>query len=739
MVGPAMARTAPSVCGTERGNWREALALHRALERRMAAENTRLALSAQAAATTQSAAQDFGEIAVMDDSGGVIARRNPFSLAARTLSFVPSDAAASRYRYELGTAPYDTAAESGGIPLQNLGDDDSRSIDLPFDFPYFGRAFRGAFVQSDGNVTFDAPEAATAARSLGRLASGPPRLAPLFSDLDPTQPGCDIRVWSSADRVVITWRNVPEYQQYGIGARQLVQLTLWPDGRITFNLAQVSISEAVVGISPGYLSGHTEIVSFDEPSTQDFDSTVAERFGTTENIDMVRTAQRFYETHEDAYDYLVVFNTAGIPAASGALAYESTVRSMRQGIGDTPVDTGSAYGSPYRLQAVLNMGPLNQYPRDPYTRVGARGAITGDTTMSLIGHETGHLFLALASIRDPGNPNARPMLGTQLAHWSFNFNSEASLLEGNRIQDNGPGILNRFLTIGTVEGYSPLDQYLMGLRGPYEVPSTFLVRNSSVSASAFPQVNVVIRGDRQDITIDDIIAAEGRRVPDDTVSQRLFRFAFILIVPSGSEGTSADAVQQLETYRAEFENYYHRVSSERAFGSITLRRMTRVSLWPAAGAVAGEEVRATVEIARQLDHDLKVNLRMSEFVAGPEAVIIPAGQTSAAVTLAPQAVGVADLYFAPEDGSFEVAHVKLDSKASRQPLRVSQYYREGSLLVLRVSDSNELPYSNIPLRVEGTDSPVRSDTRGLAWLVWDGAAPLTVEIEGVPASRITLR
>jgi len=30
------------------------------------------------------------------------------------------------------------------------------------------------------------------------------------------------------------------------------------------------------------------------------------------------------------------------------------------------------------------------------------------------------------------------MLGTQLAHWAFTFNSEASLLEGNRIRDNGP-------------------------------------------------------------------------------------------------------------------------------------------------------------------------------------------------------------------------------------------------------------------------------------------------------------
>jgi putrescine transport system permease protein len=31
--------------------------------------------------------------------------------------------------------------------------------------------------------------------------------------------------------------------------------------------------------------------------------------------------------------------------------------------------------------------------------------------LTVLGHEAGHLFLAFASVRDPRNPNARPMLG----------------------------------------------------------------------------------------------------------------------------------------------------------------------------------------------------------------------------------------------------------------------------------------------------------------------------------------
>ena len=36
-----------------------------------------------------------------------------------------------------------------------------------------------------------------------------------------------------------------------------------------------------------------------------------------------------------------------------------------------------------------------------------------DTPLTVLGHEAGHLFLAFASIPDPVNPAARPMLGYQ--------------------------------------------------------------------------------------------------------------------------------------------------------------------------------------------------------------------------------------------------------------------------------------------------------------------------------------
>ncbi|MCX7603867.1 MAG: hypothetical protein N2036_07315, partial [Bryobacteraceae bacterium] len=563
LAGAADARTIAAACATERGLRQAAPAEHEARQR--------LLRRAKTAAREASAgwSRDYGHIAVMDARGGVLMEPNPFNLTGRSIVFEPSANAAS---YSIGTGQqnYDAAAAAAGQVLTGLGDDDFRSVDLPFDFPYFGRTHRRMLVHSDGNITFGQADAESAARSLGRLVAGPPRIAPLFADLDPSRGGA-VSVRLEAGRAVVTWADVPEYRDFGTGPRQTVQLVLEATGRIAFHYAAGTPTSAVVGIAPGYLQGGTEVVDYDAPPAGPVSGAVAERFGSERALDVVRVAQRFYETHEDAYDYLVIFNSLGLPAASGALAYEVTVRSNVTGIGDAAADLGYMYGSPHRLQAVMNMGPLSQYPRDPNQRVGARGAITGDTTLSILGHEAGHLWLALASVRDPARPDDRPMLGAQMAHWSFNFNSDASLLEGNRIADNGDGT---FLTTGTVEGFSALDQYLMGLRSPAEVAPTFYVNNSNVSRSTLPRINVTLRGARRDVTIEELIAAEGRRTPDETVSQRLFRFAFVLITPPGTE-PSAEELEQIETYRTAFEPYFHRAAGERAWAGTTLHRMLR--------------------------------------------------------------------------------------------------------------------------------------------------------------------
>src|SRR5262249_26310595 len=116
-----------------------------------------------------------------------------------------------------------------------------------------------------------------------------------------------------------------------------------------------------------------------------------------------------------------------------------------------------------------------------------------------------------------GAATSDELLGRDLAHWSFFLDSDASHLEGNDIADLGGG---QFRTVAATQRYSPLDQYLMGVRPAAEVPPFFFVRNPVNPSGGpppdpadAPKLDVTFSGARKDVTIDDVIAAPGPRNP----------------------------------------------------------------------------------------------------------------------------------------------------------------------------------------------------------------------------------
>jgi len=720
-----LGRLEPTVCGTHGDKTQEELFLHRQAVRHRV-------LSGRAQAPAVLPPRDVGNIALIDDSNGVIGRSNPFDLNQRTLRFTPSKPLAAGYRFELGDVSYDAAAAAAGTVVK-LGDDDERAFTLPFPFPFFGATYRQIFINSDGNATFTAGDADATDRSFGRFTGGLPRIAALFTDLDPSAIQQGVFVTSEPGRFVVSWMNVPLYSQSGSGRPETFQMRLFPDGRIEFTWADVFVSNAVVGIAPGRLQGASTVLSFIAGSMQEFSGAVGERFSAGDSIDIVTAAQQFYASHEDAYDYLVIFNAEGVEAAPGAVAYEVTVRNRRSGYGDSLVDHGLDFGSPRRLQAVLNMGPLSQYPVDPNAVVPAR-FLSRDTPLTVLGHEAGHLFLAYASVKDPNDPNAKPMLGRQLAHWSFLFNSEASFLEGNRIRDDGPNASPRFTTVATVQGYAPLDQYLMGWRSPEEVPPTFLVTDSPNVSSGIrsPQIGVAFDGNRRDIAIQEVIDAVGRRTPDSTVSQRRFRFAFLLIVPAGQTPT-AGQIAQLETYRSLFEGFYQHAASDRAVAEATLKRALHLSTFPAAGLLYGGLASASITLDAPAAAALIVLLEPeSGAVDVPHYAIIPAGGTRADFFMLGLRPGVDTLVARPLDSSYETAVSKIevaDGAASLQLKVISS-----DPIVLRATDVNDLPYPNVVVRASVTKGSLESnigiaDADGLVHFRWtDPAGVFTAAI-----------
>ncbi len=738
---PVLARQDPVTCGTHAGKATEQRFLHR----RAVRLRSRLSPQAQTAASPR--AIDAGDIAVLEDSGDLVASGIAFNLAQTTVAFLPVSPDATRYRFQTGAASYDQAAAAGGAVLTGLGDDDARRVSLPFLFPFYGHSYQQLFVNSDGNLTFGAGDAATSDRSLGRMVTGAPRIAPLFRDLDPSHAGAAVTVLSEQGRLVVSWVAVPEYSASGSGRLDTFQVRLFPSGRIEFAFGGVSSSDAVVGISPGGRLGATSAVSFVDGGSEEYTGTIAERFATLREVDIYSAALKFYETHEDAYDYLVFFNNMGVAAAQGALAYEVTARNVyRTGYGDEQKDTGQEFGSPRRLQSVMNMGPLSQYPADPDAKVPGRGTVTGDTTMTLLGHEAGHLFLAFASVRDPLDPDAKIMLKSDGAHWSFNFNSEASLLEGNRLRDNGDGT---FTTAGTVEGYSLLDQYLMGLVPQDQVPPTFVVLNSSVSSDAPSWAGTIsLRGSRRNVGVGEILQVEGRRAPNPTVSQRHFRFAFVLIVAAGTTPSDVE-LAKLESYRSRFADYYGRYTGNRAFAEATLRRSLQVSLSPAAGILVGKVAAGTVSIQRPAPSPITISLEHpfgAVFATTQDSVVIAAGATTASFQIAGLAAGVDEIVAHASDPQYETAYARIQVLPSPSNLRLtvaSSGDPAAGPVTFRVTDLNGLPYAGLSVSASvsagGSVSPSTaiSDEDGLVSFVWTPGnsemQQLTVSVPGVTA------
>lgn len=743
LVSPAAAYREPAVCGTDPEAWRAELALSRKSRKqraRLTGSVRRHGLITAPSRALPTAA--VGNIAIIEGTPDVVARVNPFDLAGRAIRFTPTDGGANAYRVELSSELVDQQAAMAGTAIDNMGDDDTRLLQLPFSFPFYGRTYRQIYINSDGNLTFGQPDVATSERSLGRAVSGPPRIAPLFADLDPTKARQGIRVLVESTQLTVTWLEVPEFREVGVGPHQTFRVRLYKNGQIEFAYGATSPSSAVVGIAPGNRSRSTTVVSFSEGVSGTLSGAILERFTSIQEIDLVELAQRFYASHDDAYDYLVVFNDLGVPAGTNALAYEITVRNHRRGIGQEVYDAGQEFGSPRRLQAILNMGPLSQYPDQPYAVVEGR-FVSGDTPLTLLAHEAGHLFLAYVSVADPLQPTRRPMLGRQNAHWSFNFNSEASFLEGNEICDRQltpascPSLptFGRFVTTATVQRYSALDQYLMGVRSPSEVSPTFLVENSGISPSRPPQVGVGLNGERWDIRVEDLIQAEGLRIPDHTVEQHRFRFAFILVVPEG-ESPRPEAVAKVDRFRQAFETFFHERTEGRAWAETNLAHGLHLSLFPAAGVLRGQGAPAYVVLDRPAQKDLVVNLSPAfGYVEIPSSVVIPAGARAASFVVTGRQPGVDEVVATIAEGAYMTARAKIQvaelsdlqvnlvagATALRQ-LAPDQYeitIPQGTEEVaLELRDRNRLPYSGVAARLQlATDSgsvvaTTTSDTNG---------------------------
>lgn len=601
-IGQAGEHTDPDDQDHQHGNFktREPDPAQRFIEARLRHEfnKQRLAAAGEAAEPdlkTALKSTDINDVAVIEDDGRLVIQPNSFDLTGRSVLFTPSGngytvaGAASSFDTSLGTKLDLTTTPAvnpkiPSIPGVEPGDDAYIFQDLGFNFSFYGTSFTSAGITSNGCLVFrpagmsdtafnDAAGMSGAPASLSELLKPLPRIAPFWHDLDAravaVQGASGIYIRKDSDRVVITWNSVRDFPNTASdNGVHTFQATLFNDGRILFNYSSGTlISDIITGLSPGS-SDDLSAVNFFNPAAGVFTGGMAELFTASSRLDDIGTVAAFYSTHpgQDNYDFVYIFYDFNFTLPNNAFAFYASIRNSVTGIGRLSggqetfdFDPGGLTSGSTKMQGYLMMANINlDYPTYPTQRfLGANSAL------SILGQEQGHRWLS--RMRYPG-ANTNILLGRDSAHWSYFLNIESTLshpaarrsssMEGSVWNDNGNGT---FTSVNLVDGFSRLDQYVMGLRPSTDVPDIFVLTNltstSGRTASSGPQPGITVTGTKQTVTIDQIIQQNGARNPDSTTAPKDFRAAIVLLTRAGTTPSQA-TLDKVTRFRLAWESYF---------------------------------------------------------------------------------------------------------------------------------------------------------------------------------------
>lgn len=549
-----------------------------------------------------------GNLIVLRLDAGALGAANLFDLDHRTLRFTREGAG-----YRVANLPLDWDAGFG---------DRSTTADVPlehFAFPFSGQQWSAISVGGTGSIRFGAPESA---RGRGGRAAPPAGLggrgggvalarfaqlqqaAPSIGDtqaalcvfLKPRMSGPRY-IKQLADRVVITWdltEPVGGIQDFSwTPTVNRFQAVLHQDGSIEFSYNQIAARDAIVGVYPkGALA---QAVDFSQlsPGAAPYPA-VYEAFHYLKLPSARDLACSIIPALGDKFDMLAYYSDfrvdnqeAGTPS-NGPLGTSNGVPVT--GIG-APQRGLASYCSPGRFQwgfiqpvyvgaNQMQPGPppdaANPDRRDIMAYRDQFAEIAPDRNppqylyaMSQIGHEMGHRWSAFVSAQI-GNK----LIPLGPTHWARGLQApvpfpylrptEASAMGGGVWQDNHDGTFTQLDDDYYVPptGYSYLDLYLMGLVSPQEVPDFFILSNL-VPSGRDSQGHPIFHADRTPVTIQEVIAAEGPRVPDVMHSQRQFNTGMVMVVEHGRKPSPA-LVHAVEAIRTHWIAYFSKVTGGRA-------------------------------------------------------------------------------------------------------------------------------------------------------------------------------
>lgn len=286
---------------------------------------------------------------------------------------------------------------------------------------------------------------------------------------------------------------------------------------------------------------------------------------------LVELARAFYADHNDDYDMLVLW---GGPEFTPESFYYKPIQNDVPGIGYRHTgpelfDHSTAYGSTGRLQGIIWMGGG--------WMTNAELAGGPDSVLGILAQETAHRWCSRVHFADEnGKHTSGELLGLP-GHWSWFLDTGFSPMEGNRWESLGDD-LYRAAPVDRV-AFCPLDLYLMGLLLADQVSPLRLLKQvrtpGEANSGAFTPYarrsisEVIVQADPVEITIDQIIAAEGLRDPATGFTAEHIAQTWIL-VDHDNNPIPGEARSRLQSLSRDYSDFFNEASGGRS----------TVSIWP---------------------------------------------------------------------------------------------------------------------------------------------------------------
>ena len=537
---------------------------------------------------------------------GVLGRANLFDLSQQTLRFTPDGGG---YRVEHLPVTWDA---DFGTPLEPR----AQPVALHnFRFPFSGQAWDALTVDPSGSIGFGAGITVGRFDQLQNAATALVGKTPAICVfLKPRLSGPRF-VKELGDRVVITWTltepagGIQDFAWTPTVNR--FQAVLSKDGSIQMSYDDVAARDGIVGVYPAAPAGTdpATVATVDLSSVKKSDGpfrVVYESFHYLSLPNPRDLTCTVLNALGDRFDFLAYYadfrvdnQEAGTPSngplgggpGGGAVtgigaeqknlaSYCTAGRFQWQFIQPVYVGANQMQERPPAEFADTSTRNIGFYTHQLGERTADGRLPPYDYALSQIGHEMGHRWSAFVSARVSGSAGVETIpLGP--THWArglhapvpfpFQRPTEASAMGGGVWQDNFDGTFTQLDDDYYVPatGYSYLDLYLMGLIAPSEVPDFFILRHLR-PAGRDTQGRPMFTAGRTKVTIQDVVAAEGARMPDVDHAQKQFNTGIVVMVEHGKT-PSPQLIERANGIRSAWIDYFATVTGHRAAMTATPR------------------------------------------------------------------------------------------------------------------------------------------------------------------------